>query len=107
MLKVTFITSDGSRMAVQALPGCTVLEAARANDVPMLGTCGGSMICGTCHVMIGPADRARMPAPSEDEEDTLDLAFGVKADSRLGCQVTLTQDLDGLEVRLAPTIQSI
>ena len=106
MPHITFITAGGERIPVQVPDGTTVLEAAHANGVGLAGTCGGSMVCGTCHVMIGAADRAKLPPPSEDEEETLDLAFGVTADSRLGCQITLTEELDGMEVRLAPTALS-
>jgi ferredoxin len=103
MPRVTFVTLDGLRLAVDCPTGSTILEAASASGVPMLGTCGGSMICATCHVKISAADRARLPAPSEDEEDTLDLAFGVTADSRLGCQVKLSDAMDGIDICLAPT----
>jgi len=105
-MRVTFITVDGRRAEAQAKAGSTILEAAHANDIPMLGTCGASMVCATCHVMIGADARAHLPPPTEDEEDTLDLAFGVTGDSRLGCQVRLTDALDGIEIRLAPTMQS-
>jgi len=93
-------------MPVHAAVGSTVLEAAHAHAVPMLGTCGGSLVCATCHVRIGGDAVARIPAPTEDEEDTLDLAFSVKDNSRLGCQIKLTEELEGLEVALAPTMQS-
>jgi 2Fe-2S ferredoxin len=106
MTCVTFITIDGRRMPAQVQSGSTVLEAAHANDVPMLGTCGGSLVCGTCHVKIGADARAQLTPPSEDEEDTLDLAFGVCSDSRLGCQVKIDDALEGVEIRLAPTMQS-
>ena len=105
-VSITFVTVDGVRMPVQAAVGSTVLEAAHAHSVPMLGTCGGSMVCATCHVRICGDAVARIPAPTEDEEDTLDLAFGVKDNSRLGCQIKLSEDLEGLEIALAPTMQS-
>jgi len=103
MPHITFIAPGGERTPVEVPSGTTILEAAHANGVGLLGTCGGSMVCGTCHVMISAADRAKLPPPSEDEEDTLDLAFGVTADSRLGCQITLTEEMEGMEIRLAPT----
>lgn len=106
MPRINFVAVDGHRTAVDAPVGSTVLEAAQANGVPMPGTCGGSLVCGTCHVFICAAARAGMSPPSEEEEDTLDLAFGVTADSRLGCQVKLTDSMDGLEIRLAPTMQT-
>lgn len=106
MPKVTFVDVDGRQHQVVVAPGTTVLEAARANRLPMPGTCSASMVCATCHVMIDAADRARLPPPSGDEEDTLDLAFGVTADSRLGCQVKLTDATDGIRIRLTSTMQA-
>ena len=106
MPRVVFITVDSRAHPVEAKAGSTVLEAAQASGVPMLGTCGASMVCATCHVMIDAAGRAGLPPPSEDEEDTLDLAFGVTSDSRLGCQVHLSDSMEGVEIRLAPTMLS-
>jgi 2Fe-2S ferredoxin len=104
MPRVTFVEADGVQRDIQVAPGTTVLEAARAHDLPITGTCGGSMVCATCHVMISPDDRAKLPPPSEEEEDTLDLAFGVTADSRLGCQIRLTDAADGIRIRLTSTM---
>jgi ferredoxin len=106
MPRITFITVDGRRMPVEVQAGSTILEAARAHDVPMLATCGGSLVCGTCHVKISAAASAKLAPPTEDEEDTLDLAFGVCNDSRLGCQVNIDEALEGAEIRLAPTMHS-
>lgn len=103
MPHVTFVSRKGERTKIAAPAGQTILEAAHANDVGLPGTCGASMICATCHVLISAEYRAKLPPPSEDEEDTLDLAFGVTEDSRLGCQITLTDAVDGMEIRLAPT----
>ena len=105
MPKVTF-QMDGEQREIDVATGTTVLEAARAHDLPITGTCGGSMVCATCHVMIAAADRAKLPPPSEDEEDTLDLAFGVTADSRLGCQIRLTDAADGICIRLTSTMHT-
>lgn len=106
MPSITFITVDGRRWLAQVKAGSTVLEAAQSHNVPMLGTCGGSMVCGTCHVKIPAHARAHLAPPSEDEEDTLDLAFGVCSDSRLGCQVKIADALEGAEITLAPTMMS-
>jgi ferredoxin len=107
MPRVTFLDPDGGERAIEVAAGMTVLEAARANDLPITGTCGGSMVCATCHVMIAEADRAKLKPPSEDEEDTLDLAFGVTADSRLGCQIRLTDANDGIRIRLTSTMHTV
>jgi ferredoxin, 2Fe-2S len=106
MPRVTFLEMNGSRREIDVAAGTTVLEAARAHDLPITGTCGGSMVCATCHVMIAADDRARLPPPSEDEEDTLDLAFGVTADSRLGCQIRLTGATDGICIKLTSTMHT-
>ncbi|MDB5870371.1 MAG: ferredoxin [Polaromonas sp.] len=102
MIRVTFITPDDKETVVAARAGDSLLEAAQSSDVPMLGTCGGSMICATCHVMIGGAAKLRIPPPGEEEIDVLELAFGVTDDSRLACQVRVCEMLDGAVVRLAP-----
>jgi len=104
-VRVIFVTVEGLRLPVDAAVGSTVLEAAHAHDVPMLGTCGGSLVCGTCHVRLCGEAAARVPSPTEDEEDTLDLAFGVKDNSRLGCQIKFNESMEGLEIELAPTMQ--
>jgi ferredoxin len=106
MPKVVFLQMDGTERALQVPAGTTILEAAKANDLPMVGTCGGSMVCATCHVMIDAHDRAKLPSPSEDEEDALDLAFGVTSDSRLGCQIRLTDELEGTRIRLTSTMHA-
>ncbi|MBI5910388.1 MAG: 2Fe-2S iron-sulfur cluster binding domain-containing protein [Betaproteobacteria bacterium] len=104
MPRVTFVEINGALREVDVAPGSTVLEAAKAHDLPLAGTCGGSMVCATCHVMIEAEDRAKLPPPSEDEENTLDLAFGVTADSRLGCQIKLTDAMHGIRIRLTSTM---
>ena len=106
MTRVTFITPDGDETIVDATPGGSLLEAAQWNGVPMLGTCGGSMVCATCHVMISGDCKALVPPPSDDEAGTVELAYGATADSRLACQITVCDALEGLVVRLAPTMHS-
>jgi ferredoxin len=107
MPKVTFLELGGGQREVVVAPGSTVLQAAKAHDLPMLGTCGGSMVCATCHVLIEPADRAKLPPPTEEEEGTLGLAIGVTADSRLGCQIRLTDAMDGIRIRLTSTMYAM
>ena len=68
--------------------------------MPLEGTCEGQMACSTCHVIIAPEWFARLPDASEEEEDMLDLAADVEATSRLSCQIMLSDELDGLEVRI-------
>ena len=85
-------------MEAEAAPGDRLLEVAQAAGMPLEGTCEGQMACSTCHVIIAREWFAKLPEPSDDEEDMLDLAADVHATSRLSCQVLLTEDMDGLEV---------
>lgn len=100
MPKVTFLTPEGGQVIAQADEGSCLLEVAQNADMPLEGTCEGQMACSTCHVVIGKDWFDRLPPASEDEEDMLDLAAGVARTSRLACQITLTAELDGIEVRI-------
>jgi 2Fe-2S ferredoxin len=100
MPKLTFINPDGSRTEVDAAEGLSVMEAAHRNHVELEGACEGSLACSTCHVVVAKEWYDRIPPASEDEEDMLDLAFGLTATSRLGCQIIVTKDMDGLTVTL-------
>ena len=100
MVKVTFITTGGVRIDANAEPGTRLLELAQRADMPLEGTCEGQMACSTCHVIVAPDWFCKLPRASEDEEDMLDLAADVARTSRLACQIELTPDLDGLEVRI-------
>ncbi len=100
MPKMTFVKPDGSRLEVDAPEGLSVLELAHKNDIDLEGACEGSLACSTCHVVVDTAFFDLLPEASEDEEDMLDLAFGLTHTSRLGCQIIMKQDLDGLVVTL-------
>jgi len=100
MPKMTFIERDGNRRTVDAPIGLSVLEIAHRNDVDIEGACEGSLACSTCHVVIEPEWYELLKDATEDEEDMLDLAFGLTKTSRLGCQIVMTEELDGLTVRL-------
>ena len=100
MVCVAFITARGERVAAEAEPGARLLEVAQAADMPLEGTCEAQMACSTCHVIVARDWFDRLPPASEDEEDMLDLAADVTRTSRLSCQIVLTADLDGLEVRI-------
>ena len=99
-LSVTFVTASGERVAVQARDGDRLLEVAQAAGMPLEGTCEAQMACSTCHVIVAPEWFERLPPAVEDEEDMLDLAAQVTRTSRLSCQIVLTPELDGLEVRI-------
>ena len=100
MPKMTFIERDGTRKTVDAPIGLSVLEIAHRNDVDIEGACEGSLACSTCHIVIEPEWYELLKDATEDEEDMLDLAFGLTKTSRLGCQIVMTEELDGLTVRL-------
>lgn len=100
MPKMTFIKTDGSRLEVDAPLGLSVLEIAHRNNIDLEGACEGSLACSTCHVIVDPEWYEILPNASEDEEDMLDLAFGLTQTSRLGCQLIITEELDGLTVSL-------
>ena len=98
MPKMTFVNPDGSRQEVDAPEGLSVLEIAHRNKIELEGACEGSLACSTCHVIVDPDWYDRLAAAEEDEEDMLDLAFGLTSTSRLGCQIIMKPELDGLVV---------
>jgi 2Fe-2S ferredoxin len=100
MPKMVFVQKDGARKEVDAPIGLSVLEIAHRNGVDLEGACEGSLACSTCHVIVDPEWSELLPSATEDEEDMLDLAFGLTHTSRLGCQIIITEELDGLTVQL-------
>ena len=101
MTRVTFVSADGrEEREVEAPGGERLLDVAQAVGEPLEGTCEGQMACSTCHVIVAPEDFDRLPPASEEEDDLLDLAAHVTRTSRLACQIFLTDDLDGLTVRM-------
>ena len=100
MPRMTFIHPDARKQEVDAPLGLSVLEIAHRNDIDLEGACEGSLACSTCHVIVVPNFYDRIPEATEDEEDMLDLAFGLAHTSRLGCQILITEELDGLVVQL-------
>ena len=100
MPKMTFIDRDGTRREVEAPLGLSVLEIAHRHGVDIEGACEGSLACSTCHVIVDSFWFPKLTGPTEDEEDMLDLAFDLQETSRLGCQLIMTEALDGLVVKL-------
>lgn len=100
MPKMTFIERDGTRKEVDAPLGLSVLEIAHKHGVDIEGACEGSLACSTCHVVVDAAWYPKLAEATEDEEDMLDLAFDLQETSRLGCQIIMTEALDGLVVKL-------
>jgi ferredoxin, 2Fe-2S len=107
MPKMTFIERDGTRREVDAPLGLSVLEVARRHKVDIEGACEGSLACSTCHVIVDPEWYELLKEPSEDEEDMLDLAFNLTKTSRLGCQIIITEELDGLTVELPAATRNL
>ncbi|HEV7849692.1 MAG TPA: 2Fe-2S iron-sulfur cluster-binding protein [Mycetocola sp.] len=104
MPKVVYIVSDEDKREVEASVGETVMSAAVRSGVPgIVGECGGQLSCATCHVWVRDEDRDRVGGPSEVEADLLDLGVSDFSEaSRLGCQITITDELNGLVVEPRP-----
>jgi len=107
MPKMVFVLKDGSEKEVEAPVGLSVLDIAHKNEIDLEGACEGSLACSTCHVVIDDEYFDMLDEPSEDEEDMLDLAFGLTSTSRLGCQIKITEDLDGLKVKLPSATRNV
>jgi ferredoxin, 2Fe-2S len=99
-LQVIFVEQDGTRHSVEAHCGMSLLDVTREHGIDLEGACEGSLACSTCHVIVAPQWYKQLPIASDLEEDMLDLAHGLTNTSRLGCQIILTKELDGLEVEL-------
>lgn len=100
-MKVTYIENDGTRHEVEGHEGQSLMEVATQNLVPgILGDCGGTCSCATCHAYVDEPWRSRVAAPSEDELGVLEGALEVRENSRLCCQITLQARLEDIEVRL-------
>jgi 2Fe-2S ferredoxin len=102
-----FIEADGTPREVEAPVGHSLLRIAHDNNIDIEGACEGAMACSTCHVIVEPEWFGRFEPATEDEEDMLDLAFGLTRTSRLGCQIVITAELDGLTVRLPQTTRNL
>jgi 2Fe-2S ferredoxin len=100
MPRITFIDLDGTPHEVDAPEGLSVMEIAHRNDIDLEGACEGALACSTCHVIVDENWYGQLDEACEDEEDMLDLAFGLTHTSRLGCQIKITKERDGLVVTL-------
>ena len=106
MAKVTFKTHDNNSHVVDIQNGLSVMEGAVQNDIPGIDAdCGGGMACATCHVYVNEEGLVKLPNKEDGEEDMLDMAFEQKKNSRLSCQLIVTDELDGLVVNI-PSQQS-
>ena len=107
MPQVIFVEPRGTRHEIDARVGQSLLEIAHANGLDLEGSCEGSLACSTCHVIVDEAFYDKLPEPTEDEDDMLDLAFALTHTSRLGCQIVMTDELDGLTVTLPPATRNV
>ena len=106
MAKITYITHDEKNYTIDVQNGLTVMEGAVQNDIPGIDAdCGGGMACATCHVYVNDEWFDKIPPKEEGEEDMLDMAFEPKKNSRLSCQIIVSDELDGLTVNI-PSKQS-
>ena len=97
---MTFIEKDGTALEVDAPLGLSIMEISHKCGVDIEGACGGCLACATCHVVVKPDWFGKLPEKKEEEEDMLDLAFELRKTSRLGCQILMTEELDGIVVAL-------
>ena len=99
MPKITYIEHNGKSHTIEIANGLSVMEGAVQNNIPGIDAdCGGSMACATCHVYVEEKWLAKLPKAEEGEVDMIDMAFEPKKNSRLSCQLIVTDDLDGLKV---------
>ncbi|KAH1050087.1 hypothetical protein AAZX31_08G071000 [Glycine max] len=101
MISVTFIDKDGEEKHIKVPVGMSMLEAAHENDIELEGACEGSIACSTCHVIVTDLEQYnKLEDPTDEENDMLDLAFGLTETSRLGCQVIAKPELDGIRLAI-------
>ncbi|KAI5710883.1 adrenodoxin-like protein, mitochondrial [Diaphorina citri] len=100
IVNITFIDKDGKRREIKGKVGDNVLYLAHRYEIPMEGACEASLACTTCHVYVKHEYLDALPPAEEKEDDLLDLAPFLKDNSRLGCQIILTKELEGIEVTL-------
>ena len=101
MPKITYIEHGGKTHTIEVANGLSVMEGAVQNNIPGIDAdCGGGMACATCHVYVKEAWFDKLPTKEDGEEDMLDMAFETKKNSRLSCQIIVSDELDGLEVNI-------
>ena len=101
MTKIIFITANGEKHEVEAENGATIMEVALQNNIPgIIGECGGACTCATCHVYIDKDWQEKAGEPTVCEEDMLDFASDVRDESRLSCQIKVSDAIDGIIVHV-------
>ncbi|ORY53859.1 ferredoxin [Rhizoclosmatium globosum] len=104
---VTYILQDGSKKTVYAKDGWNLLDLAHSNNIDLEGACEASLACSTCHVIMERPFYDKLAEPTDEENDMLDLAFGLTETSRLGCQVEMCKELDGMTIRIPSASRNI
>jgi len=101
MAKVTYIEHNGKSHTIEVSNGLSLMEGAVQNNIPGIDAdCGGSCACATCHIYVNENWLSKLPNKEQAEEDMLDMAFEPGKFSRLACQITVTDDLDGVIVKM-------
>ncbi|KAJ3252070.1 hypothetical protein HDU77_005462 [Chytriomyces hyalinus] len=104
---VSYIQQDGTKKTVYAKDGWNLLDLAHSNNIELEGACEGSLACSTCHIVMQKEFYEKLEEPCDEENDMLDLAFGLTEISRLGCQVEMSKELDGMTVRIPSASRNI
>ncbi|RGB34832.1 2Fe-2S ferredoxin-type domain-containing protein, partial [Rhizophagus diaphanus] len=97
---INFITPEGEKITIDANIGDSIMDITQAHDIDLECACEGSLACSTCHVIVEPEYYDKLEEPTDEENDMLDLAFGLTETSRLGCQIVMREDLDGITVTI-------
>ena len=101
-MKIIATDRNGATQEIEGRDGWSVMEILRDADLPITAECGGACACATCHVYVEDGWYDKLPAPSDAETDMLDMALAVEPNSRLSCQITCSDEIDGIKVTLAP-----
>lgn len=101
-MKIIATDRNGKTSEIEGRDGWTIMEMLRDSGLPITAECGGACACATCHVYVEDGWADKLPAKSDAETDMLDMALAVQDNSRLSCQITCSEDLDGIHVTLAP-----
>ncbi len=102
MARIVVVDREGVEHELEAEIGWSLMEVIREAGLPIEAACGGCCACATCHVYVDPEWLAALPEPQDDENMMLDEAFEVRENSRLSCQIRMTEALDGIRLTLAP-----
>lgn len=102
-MRAVFETQEGTQVEVEVAPSASLMSAAKDACIPGIDAdCGGSMVCGTCHVYVDPSWLDRLPASSEMEREILDCVPEAHPHARLSCQIAMNSALDGIQVKIPP-----